>query len=65
MSSEDPLARIHREYREECQRLGTYKPIPHEELRAIEARWKAEARRKLELSLSKPKKKRRKKPGAA
>ena len=39
--TEDPLARIHRRYREQCIRMGTYKPITQEELDREVARWRA------------------------
>lgn len=38
---EDPLARIHREYRDQCILLGKYRPFSEEELRQAEARHKA------------------------
>lgn len=43
--TEDRLARIHREYKEECIALGKYKPLTEEELAREQARWKAECQR--------------------
>lgn len=43
--TEDPFARMHREYRDHCILHGTYRPATDEEIgRAIE-RWKAECKR--------------------
>lgn len=43
--TEDQLSRIHREFREECIRLGTYRPITDAEIAKEEARWKTECQR--------------------
>jgi hypothetical protein len=42
---EDPLARIHREYREQCIKNGTYKGIDPASVEREIARWKKEATR--------------------
>lgn len=39
--TEDPLTRMHRRYKEECIRRGTYKPFTQEEFDREVARWKA------------------------
>jgi hypothetical protein len=41
---EDALARIHREYREECIRNGTYRPFTEAELAKEIDRWKAKCK---------------------
>lgn len=43
--TEDPLVRMHREYREQCIRQGTYRPVTQGELDRGIARWKAECSR--------------------
>lgn len=45
--TEDPLAKIHRLWREQCIKNGTYRPITQQELDREEARWKAECNRTL------------------
>jgi hypothetical protein len=42
---EDPLSRIHREFREQCIRNGTYKGIDPASVERGIARWKAECSR--------------------
>lgn len=37
---EDPLARMHREYREQCIAAGVYRPFTDEELERANQRWK-------------------------
>lgn len=46
MTGEDPLARVHREYREECMKAGTYKGIDPRAVEREVARWRAECERK-------------------
>jgi hypothetical protein len=43
--TEDRLAKIHREWREQCIKVGKYRPITNEELDREQARWKAECNR--------------------
>lgn len=54
---ECPFARMHREYREQCIKNGTYRPLAEEELRRGISKWKAECER-----LPKPRGRRRKNP---
>jgi hypothetical protein len=54
--SEDPLARIHREYREQCIAAGTYRPMTESELERVEQRWKE--RLKMEAMSVRPTRKR-------
>ena len=44
-AEEDALARIHRLFREECIRLGTYKGIDQESVKREEERWRKECSR--------------------
>jgi hypothetical protein len=45
MVNEDPLARIHRKWRERCIRDGVYRGINPADIAREEARWKAECNR--------------------
>lgn len=54
--SDDPLARIHREYRKKCAEAGFLRPFTDEEMSRAVDKWKAECSRLPE------KKRRRKNP---
>lgn len=43
--TEDRLARMHREYREQCIAAGVYRPFTDEELERANQRWKETASR--------------------
>lgn len=51
---EDPLAKLHRDYRQQCQAWGTYRPLTDEQIKDIDARWRQESARKLAASQAKP-----------
>jgi hypothetical protein len=42
---EDALAKIHREYREECIKLGTYRGVDPQSVEREIARWQKECNR--------------------
>lgn len=41
MQGEDPLAKIHRKWRDQCVKNGTYRPFTEEELQKVLAKWRA------------------------
>jgi hypothetical protein len=55
---EDPLARIHREYRQQCKEWGTYRPLTESQMAGFAVRWRQESQRKLEASQAKPQRRR-------